>query len=474
MKETTMTNGPADENDVKLTAYALGELSDAEKAEVEASLAASPSAQAEVEATRAMAKLMGDALEDESQELPPVVAGRIDRAGPPRVAWLTAAAAITVAGVLGVLLVMTGLESDRLAVREAVESTDVPRAESEGAASDELAMREEVDPPLPSASADEGPTYADVREREASPRDVAGLESLNEASPSPEAFARSASMARMENATSEFVSPLVSPVATVRLRAGVAGQEATPPAALENASRESQLNALLDDLNRRQLLQFEPSTDPIEAQLAVGPSPWNAETQIVQIGVLSNRGSLADADDAATGEAVVEIEFNPSNIAAYRPVSVADVGVEAGASQSLRRRDDAVQDLQSNVFYEVLLTRQNASPLPTTRLRYQQPGQFKLHAEELMTLNMRYGDAVTTVQLSNTQATPAVREEVVLLLRLRQLLEQAVPDAASWQRLREEAAAMMAEQKGQKVDPQRQAVGKLVRETADAELRELK
>jgi anti-sigma factor RsiW len=57
-------------DDPKLTAYALGELGDAERVEVEARLAGNSAARAEVDAVRALAEQLKDELHEEAASQP--------------------------------------------------------------------------------------------------------------------------------------------------------------------------------------------------------------------------------------------------------------------------------------------------------------------------------------------------------------------------------------------------------------------
>ncbi len=135
--------------DPRLTAYALGELSEAERAEVEALLAASPTDAQQVEETREMADLLSRAFSQEAAapvdpgvlaavrlERPPLEMKDTDR--PPRIPWFVSwrwgwgvalgAAAALLLIVAGWWLAGDGSRSNVLKIATAP-TTDLPRTE---------------------------------------------------------------------------------------------------------------------------------------------------------------------------------------------------------------------------------------------------------------------------------------------------------------------------------------------------------
>lgn len=259
-------------DDPRITAYALGELSVQETAQIEKAIAESPEARAEVEQTRALAAALRDEFRAELREAKPRNIMPLSSQGSfwsdARWSSLAIAASLAILGIVGAVLLF---ENRTISSRVA----DMLRAKH---------VRLPADVQIEVENSDEEGIFLT---NDQVPRDAAG-----------------------ENT---FVSARTNPVLTFQINFGTAAYSAVRRA-LENGSLPPKDVIRVEEMVNYFSYDYPtPSgNDPFFVDLAAVECPWQPEHRLLRIVV---RGREANENSARIEN--TSVEFNPARVSSY-------------------------------------------------------------------------------------------------------------------------------------------------------------
>jgi anti-sigma factor RsiW len=378
-----------DPNDPRLTAYALGEMEPAERAEFEISLQADPAARAVVEGIRTTAGVLGAALEREAAPARnldlagaarrPAVADPYPRKTPsggllrfPQLYYVTAGLAAACFAVFFV-------------VRESREQSPAWRGRK-------------------------GIVRHEARERFAGSAAATSVAVASVASADAAAAGQVAMMPAGASIEDRFFATVETTTSTFPLRVGGAsyGEVRTQ---LQRGQRPARATVQVAELiNAFRYHCPEPQSDEAFASvLEEAESPWSPDRRLVRVG-------LKGRDDAAgvvAREARVEVDFNPARVRAWRLIGFERDGdtmsVRGASLGDTLRPGDAVTAL-----YEVVpaagATGGDAILL-TLSLRYTEPesGEARVYERTLQAGNTSFAGASEDFKFAVAVATFGLR-----------------------------------------------------------------
>lgn len=391
---------PLSPDDPRLTAYAFGELDEAERQVIEAAVQRDPALQAAVRDLRALGGGLTSALGEEP--LPTVVPVSFSAVAPtlppvrpavPDRSEFDLPKAARLLRFPGLYYVLTGAAAAGFALLVAVRD---PIASS----GNRYAVRQyevRLSPP-PGDRGNTGPARAAASRYASVPRPVG--------STGADAKAQRGEGANADDRDNPFVLAAEAPVSTFAVDVGTeayaevrrllqAGQ--TPP--LESVRIEE----LVNHFPYRYEAPARGAIEPVAAHLEVASAPWAERHRLVRIG-LQGRELAQRADPVLAEDVRFEVEFNPAQVAGYRLLGYeqrrTDPGDSTGASSAPAPAEAGRIEAGYRVtaLYEIIPVgedlRTDASARGDAR-SYSRPAAQAVDAAralELLTVTVRYRD----------------------------------------------------------------------------------
>ncbi len=402
-------------DDHRITAYALGEASEAERAQVEAFLKNDPAARAAVEEIRAVASQLKGALEAEAAadtageaDVKGLAKGaQVSRAGvedPDRkkivtlpYMWVGTVAAACFAMVFAVR--ESGRAGRLMAERDALQASKVA-AEAEAREIQESRERAAL-----AAVADGNGHWAPLLVKDA--EEFMAIAADRVQYPNTEAPAAAAPDRDFARVRSEPLSSFAAEVATesyLKVR-GYLDQGRLPP---RDAVR---VEEMVNYFNYRYTPPAKDEREPFAASMEIATAPWNPAHRLVRIGVKGREpaaeGGAGGETDAIAKDVKLQVEFNPAVAQAYRLI-----GYENGASkpEGAGGEKGAAEEIgaghEVTALYEIVPV---GAPAPkmsgdVEELRYQPVGAGVAARDEsdainaeLLTLKIRFKEPLVDV-----------------------------------------------------------------------------